>query len=93
MTKDAAGHLWVALWDGWRVVRIDSATGATLAEIPLPVQRPTSCAFGGPALDTLYITSANVDLSDAELARQPLAGALFEVKPGVVGLPANEFAG
>ncbi len=93
MTMDAEGQLWVALWDGWRVVRLDSATGATLAEIPLPVQRPTSCAFGGPALDLLYITSARIDLTEAELARQPLAGAVFIAQPGVVGLPAHEFAG
>lgn len=93
MTLDAEGQLWVALWDGWRVVRLDAATGATLAEIELPVQRPTSCAFGGPALDTLYITSARIDLSEAELARQPLAGSVFVAQPGVVGLPANEFAG
>ncbi len=93
MTIDAEGHLWIALWDGGRVLRIDAATGATLAEIRLPVQRPTSCAFGGPALDTLYITSASIGLSAAELANQPLAGALFAVNPGVAGLPANEFAG
>ena len=93
MTLDAEGQLWIALWNGWRVVRIDSATGATLAEIELPVQRPTSCAFGGPALDTLYITSARHELTCAELDRQPLAGALFATAPGVAGLPTQEFAG
>jgi sugar lactone lactonase YvrE len=93
MTLDSEGHLWIALWDGWRVVRIDSTTGATLAEIELPVQRPTSCAFGGPALDTLYITSARHGLTCAELDRQPLAGSLFATAPGVAGLSAHEFAG
>ena len=93
MTLDAEGHLWIALWDGWRVVRLDAATGATLAEIALPVQRPTSCAFGGIGLDTLYITSATIDLTEAELARQPLAGRVFTTRPGMTGLPANEFAG
>ena len=93
MTIDAEGHLWVAIWDGWRVVRIDSATGETRDAIPLPVQRPTSCAFGGPALDTLYITSAALGLSAEERAAQPLAGAVFEIRPGVTGLPAHEFAG
>ncbi len=93
MTIDAEGHLWVALWDGWRVVRLDAATGATRDAIPLPVQRPTSCAFGGPALDTLYITSASLGLSADERAAQPLAGAMFESRPGVTGLPAHEFAG
>ena len=89
---DAEGHLGIALRDGWRVVRIDSTTGATLAEIPLPVQRPTACAFGGAALDTLYITSARDGLTYAELDRQPLAGTLFATKPGATGIPAHEFA-
>lgn len=93
LTIDAEGHLWVALWDGWRVVKIHGQTGATLAEIPLPVQRPTSCAFGGPELATLYITTAGFELSAAELAAQPLAGAVFEVNPGAIGVPAHEFAG
>lgn len=93
MTIDAEGHLWVAIWDGWRVVRIDSATGETRDAIPLPVQRPTSCAFGGPTLETLYITTARIELDSADLERQPLAGAVFEMKPGVTGVPAHEFAG
>lgn len=93
MTLDAAGHLWIALWDGWSVVRIDAVTGATLATLKVPVQRPSSCAFGGPKLDTLYITSARIGLSDAELAEQTLAGHVFVAHPGVTGLPAFEFAG
>lgn len=93
MTIDAQGHLWIALWDGWKVVRIDAATGATLAEIKLPVQRPTACAFGGPKLDTLYITSARIDLTESELAEQSLAGHVFVAHPGTTGVPAHEFAG
>ena len=93
MTIDAEGLLWVALWDGWRVVRLDPVTGGTRDAIPLPVQRPTSCAFGGPALDTLYITSASLGLTTEQQAAQPLAGAVFEIKPGVAGVPAQEFAG
>jgi sugar lactone lactonase YvrE len=93
LTLDAEGRLWLALRDAWRVVRIDATTGATLAEIPVPVQRPSSCAFGGPALDTLYITSTRLGLTETELARQPHAGAVFATKPGMVGLPTNTFAG
>ncbi len=93
MTLDADGHLWIALWDGWRVVRLDAVTGATVAEIKLPVQRPSSCAFGGPKLDTLYITSARIGLGEAQLAEQSLAGHVFITQPGTIGLPANEFAG
>jgi len=93
MTIDADGHLWVALWDGWRVERIDSNTGATIAEVKLPVQRVTSCAFGGPALDTLFITTARIGLDETQLAAQPGAGAVFAAQPGVRGVEAFEFAG
>jgi sugar lactone lactonase YvrE len=93
MTMDAEGHLWVALWGGNRVVRVDSATGATLAEVAVPTQQVTSCAFGGPDLGTLYITTARIGLSEAQLASQPLAGGLFAARPGVHGVEAFEFAG
>lgn len=93
MTIDAAGHLWIALWGGGKVVSIDSVGGATRAEIALPVTNPSACAFGGPSLDTLYITSARIGLGAEELAAQPLAGAVFEVHPGAVGMPAHEFGG
>lgn len=93
MTIDAEGMLWVAYWDGWRVVRWDPATGQALATIELPVARVTAPWFGGPNLDELYITSARTGLSDEALAQQPHAGSLFVARPGVHGLPAFEFAG
>lgn len=92
MTVDAAGNLWIAFWDGW-CVRCFSPEGAPIDRIELPVARPTSCAFGGPALDQLFITSASVGLSDAERDEQPLAGGLFVV-PGVArGVAAPHFGG
>lgn len=93
MTIDAEGMLWVAYWDGWRVVRWDPATGKALAVIELPVARVTAPWFGGPNLDELYITSARVGLDQAALAQQPHAGSIFRVQPGVRGLPAFEFVG
>ena len=93
MTIDAEGMLWVAYWDGWRVVRWDPATGQALAVIEMPVQRPTAAWFGGSNLDELYITSARTGLSEEALAQQPHAGGLFVARPGVRGLPAFEFAG
>ncbi len=93
MTIDAAGHLWIALWGGGKVVCIDSADGHTRAEVVLPVSNPTACAFGGPSLDTLFVTSARIGLTAAELVAQPLAGAVFELRPGVAGRPAHEFGG
>lgn len=91
MTIDAQGMIWVAQWDGWQVSRWNPATGERLARIPLPAARVTSCAFCGANLDELYITTARINLSDAEQAQQPLAGSLFRVKPGVQGLPTARF--
>jgi len=93
MTIDAEGKLWVAHWDGWCVCRWDPATRELIQKVRLPVARPTSCAFGGPTLDTLYITSATTELDAAALAKQPEAGGLFRFKPSVHGLPAFYFAG
>lgn len=92
MTVDSDGCLWIAFWDGWCVRRL-SPQGERLTEIPTPVQRPTSCAFGGERLDELYITSARRDLGAAELAHQPQAGGVFRCRPGVIGLAEVPFAG
>ncbi|MDB5715377.1 MAG: putative gluconolactonase [Sphingomonadales bacterium] len=92
MTVDGEGCLWVAFWDGWCVRQL-STLGETIAMIPLPIQRPTSCAFGGAALDRLFITSATVGLDEAALAAQPLAGGLFVIETGITGCAPPPFAG
>jgi sugar lactone lactonase YvrE len=89
---DADGCLWNAQYSGSRVVRYTPA-GRVDRVIELPVSRPTCCAFGGPQLDILYITSASQGLSAEKLARQPLAGSLLAVRPGVRGLAESRFAG
>jgi len=91
-TVDAAGFLWNAEWDGGRVVRY-APDGRIDRVIELPVSRPTSCAFGGPNLDVLYVTTATFRLDREERARQPLAGGLLAVDVGVCGLPEPRFAG
>lgn len=91
MTIDAEGMLWVAFWDGWCVRRYNPDTAEMLREIRVPAARVTCCAFGGAELDTLYITTARDWLEEEELAKQPLAGSLFAVKPGVRGVPAFLF--
>lgn len=91
-TVDAEGCLWNAQWGGWRVARY-SPEGELLRTVPLPVQKPTNCIFGGPDLATLYVTSAVADLDGAALAAQPLAGGLFALDVGVAGLPETRFAG
>ena len=92
MTVDAEGCLWIAFWDGWCVRRF-SPVGERMAELSVPVQRPTSCAFGGASLATLFITSAREGLEGTDLARQPYAGGLFAVNVGVHGIAELPFAG
>jgi sugar lactone lactonase YvrE len=87
LTVDAEGYVWSAKWDGWRVVRY-APDGTVDRVLPMPVQRPSCVAFGGPDLDRLYITSARVHLTAAALGAQPLAGALLVLdEPGVTGQP------
>lgn len=89
---DAEGGYWISCVGGWRVARF-LPDGVIDRVIGVPVQRPTACTFGGTDLDTLYITSATFPLSETALRKQPLAGGLFAVRPGVRGLPEAEFGG
>jgi sugar lactone lactonase YvrE len=87
---DREGHLWSALWDGWSVAHFD-AEGRPVDRTPLPVQRPTSVAFGGPSLTDLYVTSASVGLSQQQIQAQHLAGDLFRIPADAAGLPTHRF--
>jgi len=92
MTVDAEDCLWIAFWDGWCVRRF-SPDGECVATIDLPVQKPTSCAFGGPSLDEFYVTSATIGLDPSARARQPFAGGLLMLNTGCVGLADVAFQG
>ena len=91
---DEEGCIWSARWGGWKVVRY-TPDGSIEREIAMPVEFPTSCAFGGPNLDELYITSAYVEIRDLadRRAMQPQAGDVFRLKTQVRGLPEPFFAG
>ncbi len=89
MAIDSEGMLWVAHYGGWRVCRYDPESGSKLAQIKLPAENVTSCAFGGADLKTLYITTASGGLSLEALEQQPNAGGIFSVELEVAGLPAN----
>jgi len=93
MTIDAEGLLWVAHWGGSQVICWDPKTGKQVRSIPVPATQVSSCAFGGPRLDELYISTARVGLSKAALKKQPHAGRLFRIRPGACGVEAPEFAG
>lgn len=92
MTTDERGNLWVACFGG-AVVRCFSPAGEQLDEVLFPVTQVTSCAFGGPGLADMYVTSAAYRLTPGQLKRQPHAGATFVCRPGAIGMPAPVFAG
>jgi sugar lactone lactonase YvrE len=91
-TVDAQGYLWNCQWDRWQLVRY-APDGSVDRTVQLPVQKPTSCSFGGPDLGTLYVTCAIWDIKGEALAQQPWAGGLLAFDVGVKGLPEPRFKG
>jgi sugar lactone lactonase YvrE len=74
---------WICANDGSAVYRF-TPEGTLDRKIPLPIKKPSMCAFGGANFDMLFITSIrpdNVDISD-----QPLAGCVFALNPGTQGI-------
>lgn len=91
-TVDADGYLWNARYQGGCLARF-APDGRLDRLVELPVSQPTSCAFGGSDLRTLYVTTARQKLSAEALAAEPLAGALLALDVGVAGLVEPLFAG
>ena len=93
MTVDADGCLWVAMFGGYQVQRF-SPRGEPLETVSTPGSpQTTCCCFGGPDLDTLYITTGRSALSGVSTDGEPNAGALFAADVDAVGQPTNLFAG
>lgn len=92
LAVDAEGCVWVAFWDGGAVRRWTPA-GELDRTVEVPAARTTACAFGGPGLEDLYITTATVGLDAGQLAAQPLAGSIFVLPGAGPGLPGHAFAG
>jgi sugar lactone lactonase YvrE len=91
LSVDAGGNIWCAMWDGWAILKL-APGGSLLERHDMPVRRPSSATFGGPALDQLFITSATVGFTSADYALSPLAGGLFQMPAGCTGQRANLFA-
>jgi gluconolactonase len=90
MTIDSDENLWIAVFAGAKVIKVDPRKGKKIGQIDFPTKNMTSVAFGGPNLDILYATSAEHFLSKEELVAQPSAGALFEVRNvGAKGLASG----
>lgn len=81
---DAEGAYWSAQYEGGRVLRF-APDGRMLAQILIPVRRPTMVAFGGPDLRHLFITSAREGANSDELERHPMSGGLFCIELDVQG--------
>ncbi len=91
MCIDAEGMLWIALFGGGAVTRWDPISGQLLDRLAVPCRQVTSCCFGGPHLDQLFITTARREMDAAAIAAEPLAGGLFQADVGVKGLPGDPF--
>ena len=88
---DAEGFLWSARWNGSCVLRFDPS-GHIDRIVQMPVTRPTCVVFGGPKLDTIYVTSSAANLSSDILNKHPLQGGVFCFDSGVTGTPKYQFA-
>lgn len=91
-TVDAEGFVWNCMVASGQLIRL-APDGRVDRTIQLPVTNPTCPAFGGPGLDTLYVTSHSQRLTPQQLADEPFAGGLLALDVGVRGLPEPRFAG
>jgi len=88
---DAEGCLWSAHWGAGQVVRY-APDGSINATVEVPTTQVSCIAFGGAALDLLFVTSAKEGMSEAMLQEQPNAGDVFVYKVNIKGLPDPRFA-
>jgi sugar lactone lactonase YvrE len=92
LVRDDEGCFWTAIYGGGRVER-HGPDGAHLETVELPAANPTSVAFGGPDMSTLFVGTARENLSEQDLEQAPRSGAVFAVPTRVHGFPANTFSG
>ena len=88
---DTQGNLWVAMFEGKRVVQL-SPSGEELQSIEAPVTTCTMPAFGGDDMQTLYLTSASHNRSEEETKREPLMGCVFSLRVNATGMPVNFYS-
>ncbi|MCH2195764.1 SMP-30/gluconolactonase/LRE family protein [Kordia sp.] len=91
MAIDENDMLWVGLWNGNCIANYNPQTGKLIQKIKVPAHNVTSCAFGGEDLDILYITTASLDMTDAEKKQYPMAGSLFKIKLKTKGVHSAFF--
>jgi sugar lactone lactonase YvrE len=91
MTSDTKGRLWVALWGGAALSVWEPGSGQLVERIAIPAKNVSSCAFGGPGRNQLYISSARKGLEQADLTAYPATGGLFRLETDVEGMPTFAF--
>ena len=90
MTVDSAGDLWVAIYGGGRVNRY-APDGSLREAYPIPARQCTCCAFGGPGLHRLFVTTATEGWTDEQRRAEPAAGLVYRVDTDAAGRPASPF--
>lgn len=90
MTTDTNGNLWIAMWGGARITQWNPK-GILLEQFGVPALNVTSCVFGGPDMNELFITSARVGMDAAMLKKYPQAGGVFHLVTNITGMPTFEF--
>ena len=85
-TIDAEGYLWNCRYGGACIIRI-APDGAVVDVVDTPVKNPTTCAFGGAAMRTLFFSSAGEDRA----AQGGDEGSLFALELETPGLPTTPF--
>ncbi|PTX61077.1 sugar lactone lactonase YvrE [Kordia periserrulae] len=91
MAIDENDTLWVGLWNGNSIANYNPKTGKLIQKIKVPAHNVTSCAFGGENLQTLYITTSSLDMTEEESTKYPLAGSLFKIELDVKGVHSDFF--
>ncbi len=93
MCVDTEGRLWVAMFSGGSVICWDPSTKEKLTTVKIPgAKRITSCCFGGPNYEWMFVTSATLEAKETELEKYPNSGDIFVIKDlGAKGRPANLF--
>ena len=90
LTVDADGDLWVAIFGGGCVHRY-SPDGARRQVLLVPAMETTSCAFAGPGLNRLYVTTATENWTDEQRRAEPTAGLMYWLDTDATGRPAAPF--
>jgi sugar lactone lactonase YvrE len=90
MTVDAAGHLWVAIYGAGQVHHY-SPDGVLREVLTVPAQESTCCAFAGPGLSRLYVTTATENWTDEQRRAEPAAGLVYRLDTNATGRPAAPF--